>query len=329
MTGPDPDLSLIYPGGHRLPVRQCFTAAPAVLGGPAVLRRAAVPAGPRGGVRGRARSRRRRDGPAVVRAGKLLEKKNTFTDFIAVARHPSTPAEPGRRTWWPPQAAAPGTADGRRWPTWRRNCSQASRPGAVRGPMDHDPLDPSPLLTAHRMGREWATPRGPGTSISGMKSQSRCNEKRRGQGSPAILAMTSLNDTRVLRRAGEMVTHCGTGKTDAHPKCCEDAVMTAGQLAVSAGATSAGRKPPPVFLSGCFWQTRRPRAPRAPGATTPGSVCPMSPTDIPLTTRRKFFHLPGRTTPTARCWWSTWPEVGLTPAVRRAGAGASRLRHCG
>ena len=41
--------------------------------------------------------------------GKLLEKKNTFTDFIAVAsasrRHRRDPA---RRTWWPSAAAPAG-----------------------------------------------------------------------------------------------------------------------------------------------------------------------------------------------------------------------------
>lgn len=54
--------------------------------------------------------------------GKLLEKKNTFTDFISAARHLVESNVTGRIGWWR-WAAVPAACWWGRWPTWLRSCS--------------------------------------------------------------------------------------------------------------------------------------------------------------------------------------------------------------
>ena len=94
----------------------------------------AVAAGPGLRVRHRARPGRRRDGPAWYDNGKLLSKRNTFTDFVACARQ-LVDGRAGRAAtgWWPGAAAggllmgavanlAPRVSPG----SWRR-CRSSTR----------------------------------------------------------------------------------------------------------------------------------------------------------------------------------------------------------
>ena len=126
--------------------------------------------------------------------GKLLEKKNTFTDFVAVARHL---VDTGVTR--PQRLVALGGSAGGLLMGAVANLAPELFAGILAQVPFVDPLttilDPSLPLTVIEW-EEWGNPLSDGDVYSYMKSYSPYEnvEERR---YPAILAMTSLNDTRV------------------------------------------------------------------------------------------------------------------------------------
>jgi oligopeptidase B len=126
--------------------------------------------------------------------GKLLEKKNTFTDFVAVARHL---VDSGLTR--PQQLVALGGSAGGLLVGAVANLAPELFAGILAQVPFVDPLttilDPSLPLTVTEWD-EWGNPLSDSDVYSYMKSYSPYEnvEARR---YPAILAMTSLNDTRV------------------------------------------------------------------------------------------------------------------------------------
>ena len=105
-------ISLVLPQGHR----RATAPRPTVLygygsyeieHGPVVLDRPTVPAGPRRRLRDRARPRRRRDGPALVRRRQAAGQEEHLHRLRRLRRAPGRrPAGP-RPTGWSPAAARP------------------------------------------------------------------------------------------------------------------------------------------------------------------------------------------------------------------------------
>jgi oligopeptidase B len=127
--------------------------------------------------------------------GKLLRKKNTFTDFVACARHLASTG------WTSPDrlAAEGGSAGG-----LLMGAVANSDPDAFTAILATVPfvdaltsiLDPSLPLTVIEW-EEWGNPLEDPDVYAYMKSYSPC-ENVEAQRYPAILAETSLHDTRVL-----------------------------------------------------------------------------------------------------------------------------------
>jgi oligopeptidase B len=126
--------------------------------------------------------------------GKLLEKKNTFTDFVAVARHL---VDSGLTR--PRQLVALGGSAGGLLVGAVANLAPELFAGILAQVPFVDPLttilDPSLPLTVTEWD-EWGNPVSDSDVYSYMKSYSPY-ENVGAKGYPAILAMTSLNDTRV------------------------------------------------------------------------------------------------------------------------------------
>ncbi|OBI81515.1 S9 family peptidase [Mycobacterium asiaticum] len=126
--------------------------------------------------------------------GKLLEKKNSFTDFIAVARHL---VDTGLTS--PAQLVALGGSAGGLLMGAVANTAPELFAGILAQVPFVDPLttilDPSLPLTVTEWD-EWGNPLADSDVYAYMKSYSPY-ENVTGQKYPAILAMTSLNDTRV------------------------------------------------------------------------------------------------------------------------------------
>ncbi|WP_155767860.1 prolyl oligopeptidase family serine peptidase, partial [Mycobacterium asiaticum] len=126
--------------------------------------------------------------------GKLLEKKNSFTDFIAVARHL---VDIGLTS--PAQLVALGGSAGGLLMGAVANMAPELFAGILAQVPFVDPLttilDPSLPLTVTEWD-EWGNPLADRDVYAYMKSYSPY-ENVTGQKYPAILAMTSLNDTRV------------------------------------------------------------------------------------------------------------------------------------
>lgn len=126
--------------------------------------------------------------------GKLLEKKNTFTDFIAAARHL---VESGLTR--PQQLVALGGSAGGLLMGAVANMAPELFAGILAQVPFVDPLttilDPSLPLTVTEWD-EWGNPLQDSDVYAYMKSYSPY-ENVAGRPYPAILAMTSLNDTRV------------------------------------------------------------------------------------------------------------------------------------
>ena len=134
--------------------------------------------------------------------GKLLRKKNTFTDFIACARHLAEAGwtSPGRLV------ARGGSAGG-----LLMGAVANMAPDAFAGIVAHVPfvdalttiLDPSLPLTVTEW-EEWGDPLHDPEVYAYMKSYTPY-ENVTGQAYPPIFALTGLNDTRVtLPRAGQV-----------------------------------------------------------------------------------------------------------------------------
>ena len=129
--------------------------------------------------------------------GKMLAKKNTFTDFVACARAPGRrPA--GRRA---DRLVARGGSAGGLLMGAVANLAPDAFAGIVAQVPFVDPLnsilDPSLPLTVTEW-EEWGNPLETAEVYAYMKSYTPVRERGRSWRYPAILAVTSLNDTRVL-----------------------------------------------------------------------------------------------------------------------------------
>jgi oligopeptidase B len=147
--------------------------------------------------------------------GKLLEKKNTFTDFVAVAQH-LVDTDITR----PDNLVAYGGSAGGLLMGAVANIAPDLFAGILAAVPFVDALttilDPSLPLTVTEWD-EWGNPLEDSDVYAYMKSYSPY-ENVEAKGYPPILAMTSLNDTRVLYvEPAKWVAALRHTKTDAHP----------------------------------------------------------------------------------------------------------------
>ncbi|CAN5473944.1 S9 family peptidase [soil metagenome] len=147
--------------------------------------------------------------------GKLLEKRNTFTDFIAVAQHL---VDAGMTR--PQNLVALGGSAGGLLMGAVANLAPELFAGILAQVPFVDPLttilDPSLPLTVTEWD-EWGNPLEDSDVYAYMKSYSPY-ENVESKDYPVILAMTSLNDTRVLYvEPAKWVAALRHTKTDAHP----------------------------------------------------------------------------------------------------------------
>ena len=162
--------------------------------------------------------------------GKLLEKKNTFTDFIAAARHL---VDAGLTQ--PQNLVALGGSAGGLLMGAVANMAPGQFAGILAQVPFVDPLttilDPSLPLTVTEWD-EWGNPLADADVYSYMKSYSPY-ENVEAKEYPAILAMTSLNDTRVFYvEPAKWVAALRHAKTDPHP------VLLRTQMAAGHGGIS-------------------------------------------------------------------------------------------
>lgn len=162
--------------------------------------------------------------------GKLLEKKNTFTDFIAAGRHL---VEAGLTR--PRNLVALGGSAGGLLMGAVANMAPDLFAGILAQVPFVDPLttilDPSLPLTVTEWD-EWGNPLEDRDVYYYMKSYSPY-ENVEAKDYPAILAMTSLNDTRVLYvEPAKWVASLRHTKTDSHP------VLLRTQMAAGHGGLS-------------------------------------------------------------------------------------------
>lgn len=162
--------------------------------------------------------------------GKLLEKRNTFTDFIAVAQHLVDTGQTRPRNL----VALGGSAGGLLMGAVANLAPQLFAGILAQVPFV-DPLtsilDPSLPLTVTEWD-EWGNPLENSDVYFYMKSYSPY-ENVEAKEYPAILAMTSLNDTRVLYvEPAKWVAALRHTKTDEHP------VLLKTQMAAGHGGIS-------------------------------------------------------------------------------------------
>ena len=162
--------------------------------------------------------------------GKLLEKKNTFTDFITVASHL---VDSGLTR--PQNLVALGGSAGGLLMGAVANMAPGQFAGILAQVPFVDPLttilDPSLPLTVTEWD-EWGNPLADADVYSYMKSYSPY-ENIEAKEYPAILAMTSLNDTRVFYvEPAKWVAALRHTKTDTHP------VLLRTQMAAGHGGIS-------------------------------------------------------------------------------------------
>jgi len=162
--------------------------------------------------------------------GKLLEKKNTFTDFVAVAKHL---VETGLTR--PEQLVALGGSAGGLLMGAVANTAPDLFAGILAQVPFVDPLttilDPSLPLTVTEWD-EWGNPLSDSDVYHYMKSYSPY-ENVAAQNYPAILAMTSLHDTRVYYvEPAKWVAALRHTKTDGNPVLLKTQ-MTAGHGGIS------------------------------------------------------------------------------------------------
>lgn len=163
-------------------------------------------------------------------SGKLMEKRNTFTDFIAAARHlVETGATRSQNL-----VALGGSAGG-----LLMGAVANMAPGQFAGILAQVPfvdplttiLDPSLPLTVTEWD-EWGNPLADADVYTYMKSYSPY-ENVEAKEYPAILAMTSLNDTRVFYvEPAKWVAALRHTKIDSHP------VLLRTQMAAGHGGIS-------------------------------------------------------------------------------------------
>jgi oligopeptidase B len=166
--------------------------------------------------------------------GKLLEKKNTFTDFIAVAKHL---VDSGVTR--PQELVALGGSAGGLLMGAVANLAPDLFAGILAQVPFVDPLttilDPSLPLTVTEW-EEWGNPLSDSDVYSYMKSYSPY-ENVEAKRYPAILAMTSLNDTRVYYvEPAKWVAALRHTKTDGNP------VLLKTQMAAGHGGVSGRYK---------------------------------------------------------------------------------------
>jgi oligopeptidase B len=162
--------------------------------------------------------------------GKLLEKKNTFTDFVAVAKHL---VDSGLTR--PEQLVALGGSAGGLLMGAVANMAPDLFAGILAQVPFVDPLttilDPSLPLTVTEWD-EWGNPLSDSNVYHYMKSYSPY-ENVAAQKYPRILAMTSLNDTRVYYvEPAKWVAALRHTKTDGNPVLLKTQ-MTAGHGGIS------------------------------------------------------------------------------------------------
>ena len=162
--------------------------------------------------------------------GKLLEKKNTFTDFIAAGRHLVDSGLTGPRNLLALGGSAGGLLMGA-----VANMAPELFAGILAQVPFVDPLttilDPSLPLTVTEWD-EWGNPLEDSDVYFYMKSYSPY-ENVEAKEYPAILAMTSLNDTRVFYvEPAKWVAALRHAKTDPHP------VLLRTQMAAGHGGIS-------------------------------------------------------------------------------------------
>ena len=162
--------------------------------------------------------------------GKLLEKKNTFTDFIAAGRHLVDSGLTGPRNLVALGGSAGGLLMGA-----VANMAPELFAGILAQVPFVDPLttilDPSLPLTVTEWD-EWGNPLEDSDVYFYMKSYSPY-ENVEAKEYPAILAMTSLNDTRVFYvEPAKWVAALRHAKTDPHP------VLLRTQMAAGHGGIS-------------------------------------------------------------------------------------------
>ncbi|WGD36631.1 S9 family peptidase [Lysinibacter sp. HNR] len=128
--------------------------------------------------------------------GKLSHKKNTFTDFIAVAEHLVSTGQTTAKNLTAEGASAGGLLMGA-----ITNMAPELFAGVFANVPFVDPLtsvlDPSLPLTINEWD-EWGNPLHSAEAYTYIKSYSPYENVREGVQYPKILAVTSLNDTRVL-----------------------------------------------------------------------------------------------------------------------------------
>ena len=162
--------------------------------------------------------------------GKLLEKKNTFTDFITVARHLVATG-----ITRPQNLVALGGSAGGLLMGAVANMAPDVFAGILAAVPFVDPLttilDPSLPLTVTEWD-EWGNPLEDSDVYHYMKSYSPY-ENVEAKDYPAILAMTSLNDTRVFYvEPAKWVAALRHHKTDRHPVLLRTQ-MAAGHAGIS------------------------------------------------------------------------------------------------
>jgi len=162
--------------------------------------------------------------------GKLMEKKNTFTDFVSAARHLVDTGET-----LPQNLVALGGSAGGLLMGAVANLAPGFFAGILAQVPFVDPLttilDPSLPLTVTEWD-EWGNPLEDQDVYFYMKSYSPY-ENVEAKDYPAILAMTSLNDTRVFYvEPAKWVAALRHTKTDSHPVLLKTQ-MTAGHGGIS------------------------------------------------------------------------------------------------
>ena len=190
-----------------------------VVRGPAVLHRPAVAARPRHGVRGRARPRRRRARQAVVRARQAAGEEEHLHRLHRCRQQHLVDTDITR----PENLVALGGSAGGLLMGAVANMAPELFAGILAQVPFVDALttilDPSLPLTVTEWD-EWGNPLEDEDVYHYMKSYSPY-ENVEAKDYPPILAMTSLNDTRVLlRRAGEMGCRAEAHQDRRPPRCC-------------------------------------------------------------------------------------------------------------